>query len=204
MQNTEHVYVILAAVRVDDTAEHALSEAARIAQKHGSSELHLVHVVLDRGAADSQTDSLLVHGMLADARRELRARVEALESENARRVFGHIRVGAPVRGILQVAADIDADLIVVGTHKRSGFRRFMLGSVAERVLRDGHCPVLVVMPKDHPRAVQEGTIEPPCPSCVEVRLQTNNAARWCDQHSRQAMRSHIYEPSDVRRPPAYT
>jgi nucleotide-binding universal stress UspA family protein len=49
--------------------------------------------------------------------------------------------------ILQRAATMPADLIVLGTHGRSGFQRFMLGSVAEKVLRRAACPVLTVPPR---------------------------------------------------------
>lgn len=47
-------------------------------------------------------------------------------------------------GILKVAAEEDADLIVVGTHGRSGVKRFLLGSVAEGVVRSSPIPVLTV------------------------------------------------------------
>jgi nucleotide-binding universal stress UspA family protein len=204
VQEIENTYVILAAVSLDDTGDLALREAARSAQQHNSSELHLVHVVADHASAEPQTDEALLHGKLADAREQLRTRVEALESTEELRVLGHIRPGAPVRGILQVAADIDADLIVVGTHKRTGVRKFMLGSVAERVLRDAHCPVLVAMRKDHARVAQEGAIEPPCGECLEIRAQSENKLRWCERHSRPRSRSHLYEPSDLRRPPPLT
>jgi nucleotide-binding universal stress UspA family protein len=49
--------------------------------------------------------------------------------------------------ILQRAAVMPADLVVLGTHGRSGFQRFMLGSVAEKVLRRAVCPVLTVPPR---------------------------------------------------------
>ncbi|NDC37297.1 MAG: universal stress protein [Proteobacteria bacterium] len=51
---------------------------------------------------------------------------------------------SPADGILAIAKDIDADLIVIASHGRSGVRRVLLGSVAERVLRHAPCPVLVV------------------------------------------------------------
>ncbi len=50
----------------------------------------------------------------------------------------------PVDGILRVTRDIKADLVVMGTHGRSGVNRLMLGSVAERVLRESAVPVLTV------------------------------------------------------------
>jgi nucleotide-binding universal stress UspA family protein len=57
-----------------------------------------------------------------------------------------IDVGPVVRRILERAADLAADLVVVGTHGRSGFDRLALGSVAEKVLRKAPCPVLTVPP----------------------------------------------------------
>lgn len=52
--------------------------------------------------------------------------------------------GDVARAILAEAASAGADLIVMGTHGRHGFKRFMLGSVAERVAREARCPVLLV------------------------------------------------------------
>jgi len=55
----------------------------------------------------------------------------------------------PVDGIRRAAAEISADLIAMGTHGRSGVNRLMLGSVAERVLRESSVPVLTVRPGSH-------------------------------------------------------
>ena len=51
---------------------------------------------------------------------------------------------APVEGILKTARETGADLLVLGTHGRSGFNRFLLGSVAERVLRESTIPIATV------------------------------------------------------------
>jgi nucleotide-binding universal stress UspA family protein len=61
-------------------------------------------------------------------------------------------VGDPAASILVAAVDVDADLIVVGTHGRSGFSRFIEGSVAEAVTRRAPCPVLAIrhQPDDAP------------------------------------------------------
>ncbi len=58
-------------------------------------------------------------------------------------VWLHVRLGRPTDVIRQVAVDYDADLVVVGTHGRSGVKRMVLGSVAEKLVRDGRFPVLV-------------------------------------------------------------
>ena len=57
-----------------------------------------------------------------------------------------VRVGTPHREICAYADDVEADVIVVGTHGRTGFSRTLLGSVAARVVRSSTVPVLVVPP----------------------------------------------------------
>ena len=63
-----------------------------------------------------------------------------------------LREGFPATEIVAAARDLQADLIVLGTHGRSGVERLFLGSVAERVLRRAPCPVLTV-PAHQPDAV---------------------------------------------------
>jgi nucleotide-binding universal stress UspA family protein len=67
---------------------------------------------------------------------------------------------SPARAIVATADDIQADLIIMGTHGRHGLRRALLGSVTERVLRETDRPVMTVAPQTHPvvAAVKVGTI----------------------------------------------
>ena len=60
---------------------------------------------------------------------------------------GETIMGAPFDKILEVANQVKADAIVMGTHGRTGLRRLFLGSVAESVLRAAPCPVIVVREK---------------------------------------------------------
>jgi nucleotide-binding universal stress UspA family protein len=57
------------------------------------------------------------------------------------------RVGDPAEEIVEYAVENQHDLIVMGTHGRSGFKRLWIGSVAERVTRTASCPVLVIRSK---------------------------------------------------------
>ena len=59
----------------------------------------------------------------------------------------HYLVGYPAEAILDFAAKQDVDLIVMGSHGRTGVMRYLMGSVAERVVREAQCPVLTVKPK---------------------------------------------------------
>ena len=54
--------------------------------------------------------------------------------------------GSPAERILEVATQEPADLLVVGTHGRAGLQRAMLGSIADRLVRQATCPVLTVRP----------------------------------------------------------
>jgi nucleotide-binding universal stress UspA family protein len=58
-----------------------------------------------------------------------------------------LRQGRPAREIVTVAKGVGCELIVMGTHGRTGLRRALLGSVAEDVLRHAPCPVLTVRPE---------------------------------------------------------
>jgi nucleotide-binding universal stress UspA family protein len=76
-----------------------------------------------------------------------RANIEALVAELVDRdvrAHGIVRPGLPAQGLCDLAREEQADLLVVGTRGRSCFANLVLGSVAERVLRDAPCPVLVV------------------------------------------------------------
>jgi nucleotide-binding universal stress UspA family protein len=75
------------------------------------------------------------------ARKELDA---VRPPDPAIRVERVVREGPSTHVILEAASEFQADLIVMGTHGRTGFRRLVLGSVAEEVLREAPCPVLTV------------------------------------------------------------
>ena len=81
------------------------------------------------------------------AEETLQTRVTAAQAAGitARRV---LRAGTAYEQIVGAAQDEKADMIVIGTHGRSGLNRLLLGSVAERVVRLAPCPVLTVRPHD--------------------------------------------------------
>ena len=94
----------------------------------------------------------------------------------------HLLVGTPWREITQLASNVSADLVFVGTSGRTGLARVLLGSVAEQVVRHAGCPVLVIRPKEHQANAEVG-IEPPCADCVAVQKETDRARLWCERHS---------------------
>ena len=126
--------------------EAAWATALRAARGFGA-EVVLVHVVVDTPRFAEGTAGADLRATLADAQRW--AEREAGERVGAAREAGItarsvVRAGVPERQILDVAAEEAADLIVIGTHGRSGLERALLGSVADHVIRLAPCPVLSV------------------------------------------------------------
>jgi hypothetical protein len=130
----------------------------------------------------------LVQRYVEERRRAFRGSLSSV------RIRAHLRLEAPAQEIAQIAADVEADLVVVGTHGKRGLARLLLGSVAEAVVRLAPCPVLVVRPKALPEELPR--IEPPCPQCLEVRRSSAGAQYWCDQHRERHGQRHTYNQSD--------
>lgn len=140
---------ILVPTDFSETSDAALDYALRLAEPFGAS-LHLLHVLDDPFVTDGLSSEAYITeaptlrtAMLDDARKRLAHRamptrpgVVRIETEV---LFGH---GA--KTIAEYAATLDVDLIVMGTHGRTGVAHFLLGSVAERLVRTAPCPVLTV------------------------------------------------------------
>jgi len=109
-----------------------------------SAEIHLVHAWQLSAYASPSSD--LAKGMERDLSRDLAqaaARVPAGEVA----LHQHLRLGIPYVEIVDAARDLGADLVVMGTTGKTGLEHFLLGSVAERVVRTAACPVLTVRHK---------------------------------------------------------
>jgi nucleotide-binding universal stress UspA family protein len=88
-------------------------------------------------------------GMAQEERGELVAMLNRLAAEYHLQAQPRIEMGGdPAQGILAVADEEDADVIVMATHGRSGLSELAQGSVAHEVVRDGRKPVLLVRPKE--------------------------------------------------------
>jgi nucleotide-binding universal stress UspA family protein len=81
--------------------------------------------------------------LIADAKEQLAAVAVKLKGRGLRADV-IVRVGHPVRDVVDAARRQAADLVIMGTHGRTGLQHMLLGSVAEGVLRQAPCPVLVV------------------------------------------------------------
>jgi nucleotide-binding universal stress UspA family protein len=193
-------YKILIAVAFDRTAEPALRDGIGLAIGHPDAELHIVHVTREPRSLDT------VHTLMptADGPEEpsvtLRRYVEDAWKQTAEvKAIAHIRSGNAPEVILQAAIDIGADIVVVGSHRKSGLKKLVLGSVAEQVFHASHCPVLIAISKDYTGTVATPTVEPPCQDCLATRKASANARFWCERHSKPYLEPHIYVPREQAR-----
>ena len=146
---------ILLATDFSECSARALGFALGIASRY-QSQLTLFHCVnpttyyfVDPGAVQTTVD---------DARRELEQLFSDLRREHRiKNVEIKIVVEAGDIGVIlpQAADDLDLGLIVVGTHGRTGWRKMILGSVAEMIIDKVSCPVLCVGPSNHRTRIQE-------------------------------------------------
>ena len=145
------IKTVLVSTDFSELGDRAIPYAFRLAKDHGAAVI-LVHVL----EAAPTPNPLYAHyypiptpeqvkKAESAAMEELRRRVP---EEHRRRasaaVDTRVMHGEPSLEILRIAGEKKASLIVISTHGRTGLQHLALGSVAERVIRRAHCPVLVV------------------------------------------------------------
>jgi nucleotide-binding universal stress UspA family protein len=194
---------IVVGVDFSELADRAFRQAFELAAVSSTSEIHAIYVVPPL-AVDPLTgyDAILPTSAarLEAGAAQLGERVNELLSKlggipkSGMRVYSHFRVDVPWVGITRLAAEVDASLVVVGTHGRHGVARWLLGSVAEGVMRHAACPVLMI-PLE-PRVIELPKIEPACTLCIEMRKSSEGRDLWCREHSQHHGRRHTYHQQD--------
>jgi nucleotide-binding universal stress UspA family protein len=130
----------------------ALAYGRELARTFGAS-LHVLHAVEEPLAQGWNGYGLPVlpelrAEVMADAQRQLEQAVP--QADRDRQATELVtRQGVPWREIVAFARERQVDLIVMGTHGRGGMAHLLLGSVAEKVVRDAPCPVLTVRHPEH-------------------------------------------------------
>lgn len=139
---------VLAATDFSEPADLGLAWAARSARRHGA-RLHVVHVLTPpMPVADFAAPPLTLDQDLRDAARKRMDDLLASEVLTGLEVEGVLRDGTPSQAVLDVAEEVAADLVVVGSRGLTGFRHLLLGSTAERIVQRSKAPVLSVHPGD--------------------------------------------------------
>ena len=126
-------------------ASGAVEHALGIAAEYGAT-VHGLYVIEPVYAVETRTEKL-VDAMRAEGKRAV-AEVAEMADDRGLESVTAVRTGPPHTELLDYAAEHDIDLIVMGTHGRTGLNRFLLGSVTEKVVRLSDVPVLTVRAGD--------------------------------------------------------
>jgi nucleotide-binding universal stress UspA family protein len=172
-------FAIVVASDLSEAGGYAFEQGARLAQRvpGGAGQVHFVYVT---------------SGDTSEARiRQLGGQLRAYVTEKAASMGGlpglsvgvHVRHGDPIPEIAQLAAEVDAALIVLGTPDHPLLKALTHGSVAERLLPHAPCPVVLAGPRPVEPRVHPAAIEPPCPECLATRKRTNGREWWCARHT---------------------
>jgi nucleotide-binding universal stress UspA family protein len=150
---------VLVASDFGETSRAALDYARSLARAFGA-KLHLLHVV-DAVVATSAAEFFpngtrdLQAELVEEASRNLDALLTADDRERLGAVPAVRISGSVASTIVEYAKQAHVDVIVVGTHGRGPVAHFFMGSVAEHVVRNAPCPVLVVRPNEHDFIIPE-------------------------------------------------
>jgi len=140
---------VLYATDFSPTSESALPYAAAISRRFGST-LHVAHVLSDANILlmTGGVDYVSVGTVYEDAHTEAKEKIHGITTCLGEIPYRtHVRHGQVWKNLSSIVSEGAIDLIVVGTHGRTGLGTLLLGSVAEDILRHAPCPVLTVGPK---------------------------------------------------------
>jgi nucleotide-binding universal stress UspA family protein len=170
---------LLVAVDMGPSSEAAFGRAVQLATARGADQT-LVHVVDDQLLAYGDREGLFEADVVRRAEESLSRYAERLPRTLARSFRQVVAVGRPFEKILKVARTRRADVIILGLHRAGSIRDIFVGTTAERVIRLGTHPVLVVKnPVQGPyRSVLLGTDFSPASShALSAALDLAPAAR---------------------------
>jgi nucleotide-binding universal stress UspA family protein len=172
--------VTVVGIDFSETSRHLLVVASNLARATRGLEIHLVHVLRPPAATISGSIAYARYEwQITAAKRQLEDLAAEVCGVEHLRTFFHLRTGDVHRELVELASDLGADLVIIGTSGRSRFSRLLLGSIAEKVQRFAPCPVLTIRPK---APLDAGELEPPCASCRIVRIESYGDELWCEQH----------------------
>ena len=146
---TEMITRILVPVDFSASSDRSVAYAIQLADRFGAA-VELLHVIEDPNRATAWASEAFVpplpdvlHELTATTRRRL-SEMQQTVADKGVTATTVITQGAPAAGILDHLANNRFDLVVMGTHGRTGLSHVLLGSVAEHVVRKSPCPVLTV------------------------------------------------------------
>lgn len=151
----QNVKKILAPIDFSEHSMEAMRGAMELAKDVGA-EVHLMHVIaphlhfipLPLATSAEQSRELVREAAMIEQAEEELARIKKDDFANSNKVFTFAVVGHPVEKLIDYAKEQAIDLILLSTHGRSGAQHMVIGSVAEKVVRNAPCSVLIFRPRN--------------------------------------------------------
>lgn len=141
--------IVLAATDFSEGSHRAAEEALSVARQTAA-KLHLVHVIDEAEfPIEILSNASTASSMWRDVREEVESRFQKLVSElgaTSDEIICHTVNGAPWHEVSKLAAELQAELLVLGTVGRSGLQGVLIGNTVERVLQTCDCSILAVKP----------------------------------------------------------
>ncbi len=141
---------ILCPIDHSDGSKEALKYAVSFAMKN-EAKLYLLHVI-DIRSFDESIDTMATQIPNDETIKQLKTKLLECIPEEIRsdmQIEALVVQGVPFAEIISIAKGNNVDMIVMGTHGRTGIAHMMIGSVSEKVVRKAHCPVLTVRQSGH-------------------------------------------------------
>lgn len=156
---------ILVAFDFSDSAELALQHALNLALEPVERDFHFVVAIDPRKGLGLLPNKNVNYEYTEEiqglATSHIASAIERLGLGGEISMLVHVRIGNALTEILDIAKEIGASLILIGSHGRKGVERVLLGSVSEHVVREAGCPVLVVRERQYEDVRRSKIIEVP-------------------------------------------
>lgn len=151
---SSHHCAVVVAYDFSHTGHAALRRAATLASHAQHYVLHVVcavdpHEPIPSIPSYDGVDHLYATRVQEALAIAVQEELELAEPSHRVSFFVHARIGKPADEILEVAREVGADLIIVGSHNLHGLERLMIGSVSEKIVRNAKCSVEVARPKEY-------------------------------------------------------
>jgi nucleotide-binding universal stress UspA family protein len=156
---------VVVAYDFSESADLALARAVDLGCRAPNHVLHFLTVLDAHHGLHLEPDEVVDYRYAERVQELLATRLHALFAGRGAdaevHFFVHARIGQPTEEILGLAEEVGAELIIVGSHGRTGLRRLLLGSVSEAVARGARCAVMVARTAGYPQVQLETVTDAP-------------------------------------------
>ncbi len=110
--------------------------------------LHVISTTVQQSLSDYCLDQSILNRVLNESivfsNEKLKEAIDRIQENGNIKIISNVRKGQPYEEILKEAAERTIDLIVIASHGKTGFQKYFIGSVTEKVMKEAKCPVLLI------------------------------------------------------------